>query len=128
MENPRRICEKKTIISINRSFSDEKSSKVFEQPVRKNLTAVGLLFEESCRLEARMKELQKAENGMLKPKVVDEHKGWHSSSQKALRNIFERMTRSHWQMNWVSVTIFELQIKASSAPYCRLEDKKLSTK
>ena len=92
---------KETIIAINKSLSDEESSKVFEQQVGKKFTTVGMLFEEFYRLEAKMKELRKAKNGIFKPKVVDEHKDWHSSSQRALRKVFERMTSSHWQMNWV---------------------------
>ena len=119
---------KETIITINRTLSDEKSSKVFKQPVGKKFTALGMLFEEFFRLEARMKELQKAENGMLKPKVVEKHTSWHSSSQQSLRNNFERWTSSHWPMNWVSVTIHELQNKASCVPYWRLKDKRFLQK
>ena len=65
---------------------------------------------------------------MLKPKVVEEHASWHLSSQQSLRNNFERWTRSNWQMNWVSVTIHELQNKANCVPHCRLEDKKYQQK
>ena len=115
---------KETIIAINKTLPDEESSKVFEQPVGKKFTAFGMLFEDFCRLKAKMKELQKAENGMLKPKVVEEHASWHSSSQQSLRNNFERWTSSHWQMNWVSATIHELQSKANCVPYFGLEDKK----
>ena len=82
-----------------------------------------MLFEEFCRLGGKMKQLQKAANGMLKLKVVEEHASWHSSSLKSLRTNFERWTSSPWQTNWVSVTIHELQKKANCAFYCRLEDK-----
>ena len=120
---------KENIIANNKTLSDEESSKVFEQPVAKKLTALGMLFEEFCRrLKARMKELQKAENGMLKPKVVEERANWHSYSQQALRNNFEQWTSSHWQKNWVSVTIYELQNKDNCVPYCHLEDKKYQQK
>ena len=117
-----------TIIANKKSLSDEESSKVFEQPVAEKVTALGMLFEKFCRLEARMKDLQNAENGMLKPKVVEEHASWYSYSQQALRNNFEQWTSSHWQMNWVSVTIYELQNKANCVPYCHLEDKKYQQK
>ena len=49
---------KETIIAFNKTLSDEKSSKVSEQPVGEKFTALGMLFEEFCRLEAKMKELQ----------------------------------------------------------------------
>ena len=114
-----------TIIAVNKTLSDEESIKVFEQPVGKKFTALGMLFEEFCRLEAKMKGLQKAKNGMLKPKVVKEHA---SSYQQSQRNNFERWTSSHWQINWLSVTIHELQNKANCVPYCRLEDKKYQQK
>ena len=60
-----------TIIANNKIFSDEESIKVFEQPMGKKFTALGKLFEEFCRPEAKMKELQKAETRMLKPMVVE---------------------------------------------------------
>ena len=107
---------KETIITNNKTLSYEESSKVFEQTLGKKFTALGMLSEEFCRLEAKMKELQKAENGMLKPKVVEEHETWHSASQQSLGSKFERWTNSHWQMNWVSVTIYELQNKAYCVP------------
>ena len=115
---------KEPIIAFNKTLSDEESSEVFEEPVEEKFTALGMLSKELCRLKAKIKELQKAENGMLKPKAVEEHASWHSSSQQSLKNSFERWTSSHWQMNWVSVTIHKLQNKSNCVPYCRLEDKK----
>ena len=96
---------------------------MFEQTVGKNFTALGMLFEENCRLEAKLKELRNAENGMLKPKTVEENASWHSSSEQSLKINFERWTSSHWQMNWISLSIHELQNKANCVPYCCLEDK-----
>ena len=119
---------KETIIAINETLSDEECNEVFEQPVGKKFTALGMLFEKFCCLEAKLKELQKAENGMLKPKVVEEHASWHSSSEQSRRINFERWTSFHWQMNWVSVSNHELQKKANCVPFCRLEDKKYQQK
>ena len=62
---------KEAIFANNKTLSDEESIEVFEQPVGKNVTAIGMPFEEIRRFEAKMMERQKAENRMLKPKVVE---------------------------------------------------------
>ena len=54
---------KETIIAINKTLSDDESAEVYEQPAGKKFTALGMLFEEFCRFEAKMKELQRQRMG-----------------------------------------------------------------
>ena len=74
----------------------------FGQTAGKETEETGMLFEEFCRLETNMRNLQKSENEMLNPKVTSEHSTWHSNCPQAPRNIFEQWTNSNPDIKWVS--------------------------
>ena len=72
---------KETVTEINKTLSTKASDKAFRQPLEKAIVAAGVLFEDFCRLESKLKTFQKAENEMLKPKVTNDHLTWHTNCQ-----------------------------------------------
>ena len=75
---------KETVKEINKKRCAEASNNAFMQPVGKKNIAAGMLFEDSDRLETKMRNLLITENEILKPKVTNEHSTWHESCQQAL--------------------------------------------
>ena len=90
----------------------------------KAILAAGMLFEDFCRLESKLKNFQNAENEMLKPKATNDHLTWHTNCQQALKSIFEQWTNSNDDMKWVSTNlVYHLQETGHCLTFCRLEDK-----
>ena len=51
---------KEAVIEINKTLSTKASDKALRQPVGKAILAAGMLFEDFCRLESKLKNFQNA--------------------------------------------------------------------